>query len=274
MDHRSKSKSKARAKVKNLGSLPIGVDITKSLENFHLDKAAKITITISEGRVEDLCPYCRVYDHNLRKCPQFTQLKMHITRFPYIAKDGILHPRDVGGFCAAGIAPFCKSPDGQIMIMVLREQREHVEGFNFIGGRRESHARFLNGFVDLYSSRPENPLETAKQEFREELSPIIGSESQFIDQVFKATLRSCFWSGMSKYILYPILVPYDLSLSVQVISSIPDTSEAQGLAWVSLNIITEDLKTKTSRYPFHDYAWEMLKSLYVLTKHSLNVFFQ
>ena len=200
--------------------------------------------------MENKCPFCSK-EHNLRSCNLFNKIKIKCTKTYYIGKH--LHINDENGFCAAGIVPYIKVKNDETMVLVVEQKRKDLIGLNFIGGRRE--AIKING--KIYA---ELPQQTAIREFKEEITPF--ASPRLIEAVTKSYFSTVFWSGLTKYVLYPVRL--DITYLQDINSKILD-GEIISAKWVLLN--------KENYNKFHGFTQKYLIDISLIENDSNNVFF-
>jgi 8-oxo-dGTP pyrophosphatase MutT (NUDIX family) len=185
------------------------------------------------------CCLCKDSSHVLRKCPNFYDKKNSINRYNYI--DNELKSNDKDGFCAGGIIPYYIDPEGNKWILMLIERRsseyysdgQEKIGLNFIAGGRE-------GITDPETNItiPENPYQTAINEFKEELGEILTPSSY---QLIKTEVEISeptfiFWSGQSKMALFGVNVSYDLFDKLKLVDNISEkNTEAEDFKWIKVS---------------------------------------
>ncbi len=160
------------------------------------------------------CPLCSHY-HCFRECPAFHVSKARTAQSPY--SDRYPHPAEELGFMAAGILLV----DAGGRVMMIRETRNKVDKFNFIGGKRECRR-------DSWCALPrlETAFETACTEFEEETGQSLDPEAY----------SSVIWFPQSKFLLF-------------IVPSVEDSDPISRCSWFSI----KDLETGLERRIFHDY---------------------
>lgn len=190
-----------------------------------------IEIEMDGGRRTHLCYRChelKRYDkHGLRKCRLYKENKKHLSTKSYLERS--LRSNDEIGFCAGGIIPyFIIGKDHYIMC--LEEKRDDVCALNFAAGGRECIS--INGII-----RPETSIETAMNEFSEEVGDIISPESfiPFFNMIQKTTRSKVFFSAQSKMVLYFVQVDEMCCTSLIKKDILPTFIEAHDFKWVKLD---------------------------------------
>jgi hypothetical protein len=223
-----------------------------------------VDLTISKKTRCFTCCLCEDGSaHGLRKCPEYLKYKNEINRFNYI--NTALNPKDVAGFCAGGIIPYCIDKSGEKYMLMLVENRydeydkdrKDALGLNFIAGGRE-------GITDLTNKTvPETPYQTAINEFKEELEEILTPETfKLIKSEVENTEPSfVFWSGQSKMVLFGVKV-CDLHDKLVLNNRSKKTTEAENFVWVKVSEYEKYIyeKGKTDLY-FHKFTRQIVNPI-------------
>jgi hypothetical protein len=204
------------------------------------------------------CPYRCEEEHELRKCPHFSLQKRLCSKKSYI--NTTLLPEDEAGFCASGVVPYCYV-NGELMIFFIKEDRKYgsltKKLFNCVGGKRDS-IRITSITNDKIGGlRPETAVETAIAEFEEEVGDLIGKDSSFIFSVKNKLLSHkspIYWSGHSKFALFPVKVDSLYCTKLQLQKNIPVDSEASEFSWMNVDNLRIGV--------FHDFVVPMLTDIH------------
>ena len=218
-------------------------DITKTTDTVNITNTFNITDTVNITnttnsniikRVFTCCLCNNPTSHNLRQCNEFKKNKENITKKNYFLHNTIsIKANDEIGFCASGIIPYC-IVDNNIYILLLIETRGNMNGLNFIAGGRESIEVFDNNKKNI---RQETSYETALNECKEELEEILlpSSLENIMNEIKTKTPTACFWSYISKMVLYTVQVNNSLLHGLEFNSNKSNTSEADNFIWIKLS---------------------------------------
>lgn len=165
-------------------------------------------------------------NHMLKNCPVNKSLKPNISRNPYFAD--CLQPCDEAAFCAAGIIPFYKENDDCFLLSV-RETRHGIQALNFAAGKREC-------VQEGDETRVERSIETAMNEFEEEMSEVATSQSlrPLLDDIRSARHCGVYLCPESKIALYFYKVDKNYKHTLQKQGPTID-AEVDDFEWISLN---------------------------------------
>jgi hypothetical protein len=183
-------------------------------------------------RISRVCPLCNTSNHDFRSCNIFSILKRNTTKTMYCDKK--LRPQDEAGFTAAAIIPMytkCISPLAQRQILLTKERRGNIVKHNFAGGKRDSRAG-ENGF------RFETSLETAIEEFSEEIEPLLSKENytSFMMEIESALNNNRYeviWIPNSKAAAY--IVQVSSEPSSYICKHKLNSEEAVSFTWYNLS---------------------------------------
>lgn len=146
------------------------------------------------------CAWCNGL-HQMKRCPEFIEAKQATTTLPYYAKIMRMRDEEVNGFAAAGTMTRRIGPNGTLQLLLIREFRNGVSSFNFIGGKRDN--------------KVETPYQTAMRELKEEATGHLDSKD--VDKITKTKPIVTFWIPKSKYILF--VIDCDADICTKVVGS-------------------------------------------------------
>lgn len=193
-------------------------------------------------------------NNNSFRKPTSSSMKRETYEFD-VASDQLL-VEEKKGYKSAGILPIRVNRTGNLEVLLPFEFKNGQSVLNILGGMRENSDK--------------SPMETALREFTEETAHLVKG---YEIKKFLENPETCggLWLGFGKYVLYIILVPYDM------LDSIPKkyrenynyryhmNAEASKILWIKWNSLKEfqkqdtDFLSENQEFPLGEFLKKVLK---------------
>jgi ADP-ribose pyrophosphatase YjhB (NUDIX family) len=152
---------------------------------------------------------------------------------------------------AAGILPYSFSEEGELFLLLGREDRTAK-------AHKGSISKFTTVWLPFGGKREgnETPLKTALREFAEETLGIFSDNMDDLQSQMEDSHNQKLWHEKGKYVLYFWQLPFDLDLPLKFESArkeqerSSENSDQVEIGWVSLASLTACVKDRNESFIF------------------------